>query len=322
MPTVNWGVMSTAAINDAWLAGAALTDGAVLAAVASRDRERAERYAEQRGIPRAHGSYEALLADPGVDAVYISLPNSLHVPWTRQALLAGKHVLCEKPLSHDPAEVTELFDLADRRGLQLAEAFMYRHHPQMERLRGLVAAGELGPLRMIRSSFSYSRRPEGDVRLSTELGGGGLLDIGCYCVNASRMLAGEPLEVQAIRTAADGVDLTFAAVMRFDGDVLAHFDVGMTLPARDELEVVGELGSVWLDDPWHGREPVIERRQDGVIEQIILPKVDPYRLETENMMAAIAGTAPPLLGRDDAVGQARTLGALLSAAGAGPEAGM
>ena len=313
---VNWGILSTARINAKWLAGARQADGAAVVAVASRDRDRAERYAAEHTIDRAHGSYEALLADTAVNAVYIPLPNSLHIPWTRQALQAGKHVLCEKPLSRHSSEVEAAFDLAQERGLQLMEGFMYRHHPQTRRVQELVAAGVIGRLRLIRAAFSFPLGDPGDVRLSSALGGGGLMDVGCYCVNAARMLAGEPERVQAEQTlGGDGVDVAFVATMQFADDVLAHFDSGLTMAARDELEVVGEKGSLFLDDPWHCREPVIELRQrDGAVGRIAIEPVDPYRLEVENFSAAIEGSTAPLLGRADAVGQARAIEALYASA--------
>ncbi|HEX5195271.1 MAG TPA: Gfo/Idh/MocA family oxidoreductase [Solirubrobacteraceae bacterium] len=315
MATVNWGILSTANINDKWLAGAREAGGTAVVAVASRDGARAQRYASDRGIPRAHDGYEALLADPEVDAVYIPLPNSLHVAWTRRALDAGKHVLCEKPISRHPDEVAELFDRASERGLVLMEAFMYRHHPQTARVQELVAEGAVGTLRMIRAAFSFPIAREDDVRLSTALDGGALMDVGCYCVNAARMLAGEPEQVRAFETkGGDGVDVTFAGVMRFAGDVLAHFDSGLVLSDRSQLEIVGDRGALLLSDPWHCREPGIDWRRDGETRRIAIEPADAYRLEVENLSAAIAGTARPLLGRDDAVGQAAAIEALLAAA--------
>ena len=313
--TVNWGILSTANINDKWLVGARQASGSAVVAVASRDGGRAERYAEERAIPRAYGDYDALLADPDVDAVYIPLPNSLHVPWSRRALEAGKHVLCEKPLSRHPDEVSELFDLAESRGLQLTEGFMYRHHPQTARVQELVADGAVGTLRMIRAAFSFPIASSADVRLSAALDGGGLMDVGCYCVSAARMLAGEPERVHAERTVGgDGVDVTFAGVMRFADDVLAHFDAGVVLADRSQLEVVGDRGALLVSDPWHCREPGIEWRRDGDTRRIEIEQADPYRLEVEDLSAAIAGSARPLLGREDALGQARTIEALLAAA--------
>ena len=175
---VRWGLLSTAKINDLLLAGIAETQDARAAAVASRDPDRARAYAAQHGLERAHGSYEALLADQEVDAVYISLPNSMHHEWTVKALAAGKHVLCEKPYSRHPAEVERAFDLAAARRLVLMEAFMYRHNPQTRKLEELVAGGALGRLRLIRASFRIGVGPD-NVRMQRGLDGGGLMDVGC-----------------------------------------------------------------------------------------------------------------------------------------------
>jgi xylose dehydrogenase (NAD/NADP) len=310
--------MSTARINRQFLVGARQADGVEVVALGSRDRARGEQFAREHGIERAHGSYEALLCDPDVEAVYIPLPNSLHVEWTVRALESGKHVLCEKPLSRRVAEVERAFDVAEREGRLLMEGFMYRHNPQTHQVTELVSSGAIGTLRMVRAAFSFVANDPADVRLARALDGGGLMDVGCYCVSGTRLIAGEPERVTAQQVlGGDGVDVSFAATMQFPGDVLAHFDAGLSLAARDELEVVGDGGTLFLDDPWHCRTPLIElRRADGV-ERIETPVVDSYRLEAENMSAAIRGEAQPLLGREDAVGQARTIEALYEAAGRG-----
>ena len=315
---VRFGVLSTAKINLQVLAGARASDRVDVVAVASREGERAEAYAREHGIERAHGSYEALLEDPGVEAIYISLPNSLHIEWSIRALEAGKHVLCEKPLDRLPAEVERAFDAADRADRFLAEAFMYRHNPQMLRLAELVREGAIGELRLVRAAFSFSLTELANVRMQPELDGGALLDVGCYCVSGCRLVAGEPERVVGESVAAStGVDVRFAAVMRFAGDVVAHFDCGFDLPPRDELEVVGSDGSLFLDDPWHARSPVIELRRGDETERIELRRADSYRLELENLGDAIRGEAAPLLGREDALGQARALDALQRSAAEG-----
>jgi D-xylose 1-dehydrogenase (NADP+, D-xylono-1,5-lactone-forming) len=194
---VKLGLLSTACINDAILRGASLTDAVEVVAVGRRDSARAKEYARDHGIPRAHGSYEDLLADPDVDAIYNSLPNALHVEWSIRALEAGKHVLCEKPLDRSPAEVERLFDVAARQGLVVMEAFMYRHHPQTQALRELVASGGIGELRQIRAVFSFMLTEPENVRLRPDLAGGALMDVGCYCVSGSRLLAGESDEALA-----------------------------------------------------------------------------------------------------------------------------
>jgi xylose dehydrogenase (NAD/NADP) len=313
-----WGIISTAHINRLVLAGARKSDRVEVVAVASRDQGRAEAYARENGIERAHGSYEALLGDPEVEAVYISLPNAPHVEWSIRALEAGKHVLCEKPLSRHPEDVERAFDVADRTGRLLSEAFMYRHNPQTRRLRELVEEDAIGALRLVRSAFTFKLDDEANVRLSAELEGGALMDVGCYCVSGSRLLGGEPEQVLGHQVVGpSGVDVVFAGTMRFPGDVVAQFDCGFRTPDRDELEVVGEEGSLFLDDPWHCRTPVIEVRRDGARDEIAFEPVDSYRLELENLSDAIAGEAPPLLGREDAVGQARAIEALYRSADEG-----
>jgi xylose dehydrogenase (NAD/NADP) len=311
------GLLSTARVNGFVLEGAAGTDAVEVVAVGSRSQEKASTYAREKGIPRAHGSYEALLADPDLDAVYISLPNALHVEWTRRALEAGKHVLVEKPFSSEPQEVEACFDLAERAGLVLAEAFMWRHHPQAARFAERVAAGDVGELRLVNASFSFTLDRAADVRWEPGLEGGALMDVGCYCLSGARLLAGPVREAHAaaVRTGS-GVDRRAAATLRFDGDVLGVIDCGFDLPGRHGLEAVGADGVLALTDPWFGREPRIELRPDGAddVEVESLTPADPYRLELEDLAAAVAGERAPRLGRDDAVDQARALSAVLAAA--------
>lgn len=311
MGLVRFGILSTADINRLLIPGARASDKVELIAVASRDQTKADAYAREWDIERAYGSYDALLADPDVEAVYISLPNTMHCEWSIRAVEAGKHVLCEKPMTRHTADVERAFDAAERAGHLLSEAFMYRHNPQTKRLVDLVREGAIGDLRLVRCTFSYSLYDAENIRLRADVEGGSLMDVGCYCVSGSRLIAGEPESVfgQAY-VGPTGTDWVFVGAMRFPGDVFAQFDCGTALPNRDELEVVGTEGSLFLDDPWHCRTPVIELRREGEVERIELEPVDSYRLEMENLADAIRGEAPLLLGRDDAVAQARTLEAL------------
>ncbi len=308
---VKWGIISTADINRKVIPGAHASDKVELAAVASRNRERAEEYAKQWEIARAFGSYDELLADPEIEAVYISLPNTMHCEWSIRALEAGKHVLCEKPLSRHPEEVSAAFDAADRAGLHLSEAFMYRHNPQTKRLQELVADGAIGELRLVRSVFSYSLYDHDNIRLRTDVEGGALMDVGCYNVSGSRLLGGEPERAYGEAWfGPSGTDWVFAGTLRFPGNVLASFHCGTALPEHDELEAIGSEGSLFLDDPWHCGAPVLELRRDGTVERIEIERQDSYRLELENVSDAIRGEGELLLARDDALGQARTLEAL------------
>jgi D-xylose 1-dehydrogenase (NADP+, D-xylono-1,5-lactone-forming) len=292
-------------------------DEVELVAIGSRSRERAEAQAAEFGIERVHGSYEDVLADAEVEAVYIALPNALHVEWSIRALEAGKHVLCEKPLSRHPDEVERAFDAADSAGRVLAEAFMWRHHPQARRLVELLP--RVGELRLVRSSFSFPLGDPADVRLSRELEGGALMDVGCYCVSGSRLVAGEPLEVSAVEVmGGDGVDARLAATLRFEGDVLGHFDCALDCAPRHELEVVGSDGTLLLLDPWHSLGPVIVvRSADGSVERVDVERENPYACELRDFAAAVAGERQPAFGRDDALGQARTISALYESAATG-----
>jgi predicted dehydrogenase len=314
-----WGTLSTARINGLVLEGARESELAEFVAVASRDRARGEDFAREHGIERVHDSYDALLADDTVEAVYIPLPNSMHVEWSVRALEAGKHVLCEKPLTRDPAAAERAFDAAERAGRLLSEAFMWRHNPQTRRLVELLADGAVGELRHVRSSFAFLLEDPGNVRMSEELEGGSLMDVGCYCVSGSRLFAGgEPESVFGQARMGDGVDVRFAATLRFPGDVTASFDCGFDMVPRHDLELVGTEASLFVADPWHARRPGIERRNaDGEVERIEVERANSYGLELDDMSAAIRDGGRPLLGREDALGQARTIEALYASAAAG-----
>lgn len=316
--TVRWGMLSTARINRAVLDGGRESDRVEVIAVASRERARAERYARENAIARAYGSYDALLADADVDAVYISLPNALHVEWTLRALEAGKHVLTEKPFSRRAEDVEAAFELAERQGLLLSEGFMWRHHPQTRALEDLLSGGAIGKLRVVRAAFSFQLAAvhgAEDTRFDPQLDGGALMDVGCYCVNAIRAFGGEPVELQAQQVVGEsGVDVVFTASLRLANDVLAHFDCGFVVPFRDELELVGEDGSLFVDDPFHIHTPGIEWRRDSGKQWVEVPAANSYRLELENVSDAICGRAPLLLTRSDTVDQARAIEALYDAA--------
>jgi len=313
--TTTWGLLSTARINDYIIAAANKSDRVRIMGVASRDRARAEAYARANQIPRSYGTYEELLGDPDIDALYVSLPNSMHVDWSIRALEAGKHVLCEKPLSRHAGDVEKVFSAAESSGRLLMEAFMYRHHPQTSRVKELVAEGAVGRPQLVRAAFSFNLTRPSDIRLSAELEGGSLMDVGCYCVSGTRNLFGEPEAVFGEQlTTPDGVDKVFSGTMRMRGEVLASFDSALSLSDRDEFEVIGDEASIFLDDPWHCRSPIIELRHEGKVEQITIEATDSYQRQLENFGDAIDGRAAPLLGREDAVGQARAIEALYRSA--------
>ena len=315
---VRLGILSTAHINRLVIPPAHESPKVDLLAVASRDERRAAEYAGKWGIPRSYGTYEELLQDRDIEAIYNPLPNSMHVEWSLRALEAGKHVLVEKPLTRRAADAEELFDAADESGLVVTEAFMYRHNPQTAKLVELVSGGAIGKLQNIRAVFGFSLYDEENVRLRSDVEGGALMDVGCYCVSSSRLLGGEPERVYGEQTLGpSGVDVRFHGTLRFPGDVVGQFDCGFRMPTRDELEVTGDQGLLFLDDPFHCREPGIELRRDGGTERIELEPVDSYRLELEDLSDVIRVEGEPLLGRDDALGQARTIEALYRSAESG-----
>ena len=320
--SVKWGLLSTALINDAILAGAADSSDVDVIGVASRDEERARSYANEHGLERSYGSYEGLLADSDVEAVYVSLPNSLHVEWTLRALDAGKHVLVEKPFSKYPDQVEEAFGRAEAAGLVLSEGFMWRHHPQAHRLTELIDSGVTGRVRVVRTAFAFdlaTERGTGDTRFDPALDGGALMDVGCYCISGLRLVAGEPERARGEQVVGpSGVDVAFTGALAFADGIVGHFDCGFIVPRRAMLEVVGEEATILVPDPFTPRIPGIEVLRPGdEPEKIAIEPTNSYRLELENVSAAIRGEAPLLLGREDAISQARTIDELYRSATAG-----
>jgi predicted dehydrogenase len=315
------GMLSTAAINGHILAAARETERVSAVAVASRDAARAEAYAAEHAIERAHGSYDALLADDHVDAVYIGLPNGMHHEWTMRALEAGKHVLCEKPYTRHAAEAEAAYATADAAGLVLMEAFMYRHHPQTAVVRDLVTTGAIGRLLSVRATFTFPLEDLANVRAIPELDGGALMDVGCYCVSAIRLLAGEPTRVAGEQVVGPtGVDMAFHGTLRLADDVVGQLEASFRSPRRQSLEIVAEEGVVTVAAPFRtdwGGDVLLARRDGdapGDPEVVPVPDGSSYRLQLDNFADAIEGRAPQLLGRDDAVGQARTIEALYRSA--------
>ena len=324
MDALRLGLLTTANINAQILHGASETDRVEIVAVGSRDGARAQAYAAEHGIGRAHGSYEALLADDGVDAVYIGLPNGMHHAWTLRALEAGKHVLVEKPYTRHADEVAAAFDAAERAGLVVMEAFMYRHHPQTATVRDLVVGGAIGRLQAVKTTFTFPLEDITNVRAIPELDGGALMDVGCYCISAIRLLAGEPERVSGEQVVGStGVDMAFHGTLRCADDVVGQFEASFRSPRRQRVDVVGEEGVLTVAAPfridWGG--PVLLARWDGNTlvdpEVVEAPAGSSYRLELDNLADAAQGRAPQLLGREDALGQARAIEALYRAADEG-----
>ena len=315
---VGWGLLGASGIANRALAPAIIASShGRLVAVASRDRAKADAFAARHTIAHAHAGYEALLADPDVEAVYVSLPNSEHVTWAIRAIEAGKHVLCEKPMHRDVSEVGRLYDAAERAGLLVMEAFMYRHHPDTQALFACVANGDIGEVYHARAALTFSMPLAGNIRLDPGLHGGALMDLGCYAISALRMVAGEPRRVSGFaHLGPTGVDMRATAFMECGQGAMATFTCGMDLPGQSCLEVIGSKGILRAEWPFfrpffpHIDPPRIEIRVG--LESRTLPLTDPnpYVLQVDTLSRAIRGEATPLLGRADATAQARVIGAL------------
>ena len=293
---LRWGLLSTANINAALFKPLAKSKRNTLFAVGSRSEESAQAYAAEHGVPRAHGSYEALLADPEVDVIYNSLPNHLHAEWTIKALETGKHVLCEKPFALTLAEVDAMTAAAEKTGKTLAEAFMYRTHPQTLKVKEIIDSGKIGKVLLIKGGFTFTFNRPGNYRLDPAFGGGSLWDVGCYPVSYARTMLGlEPLEVFGWQvTGESGIDESFSGQLRFHGDIHAQFDCGFRGPFRAFIEIVGEQGTLEIPSPFHaGRKSEILLTREGKTKTIEIKGQHQYLGEVEDMADAILlGKAP------------------------------
>jgi predicted dehydrogenase len=324
MRKINWGILSTAKIgvNKVIPALQRSTRGTV-AALGSRDRERATAVAQQLGIPRVHGSYEALLADPAIDAVYIPLPNHLHVPWSIRALEAGKHVLCEKPLGLTAREAQDLVDAAKKYPrLKVMEAFMYRHHPQWQRAKALVAAGGIGELRLVQAFFSYWNVDPQNIRNMAEIGGGGMMDIGCYCVSFARWLfEAEPKRVLGVADfdPSFGTDRVASGILDF-GRGTATFTCSTQLSPYQRVNIFGAEGRIEIEIPVNAPpdKPCRLWHQRGAkLDEIVFDACDQYTLQADHFARAILDDTPVPTPLEDAVGNMRVIESVLASARAG-----
>lgn len=316
MRALRWGILGSARINRAVVPALRESGRHVLLAIASRHPGRAEQCAREWDIPRTYASYADLLADPEIDAVYNPLPNSLHAEWTIRAAAAGKHVLCEKPLALSTAEVDAVAEASERAGVHVAEAFMYRHHPQTLRIKALVDEGAIGSLQLIRSAFTFTLTRPGDVRLDAALGGGSLWDVGCYPVSMSRYLTGlEPRRVSGVqRLGPTGVDLSFYGHMDF-GDVQAQFDCGFESPLRTRLEVVGSAGAITANAPFKpGLEEQLTITREGGTDTVTVPGAVLYTGQADDFADTILLGGAPRIPLADSRGTVAVIDALYRAA--------
>lgn len=314
---LRWGIVGTGNIAKTFAKALDQSQRGVKQAVASRTPERAAEFAAQHGFPTVHGSYADLFADPAVDAVYVATPHPCHREPVLAALAAGKHVLCEKPLGVTVAECEEMVAAAARAGVVLLEAFMYRVHPQTRRIQEILASGQLGAVRTVRSSFCYGLGTTYNVRSDASLRGGGLYDVGCYCINFSRMVAGlEPDDLAAVWTLGEtsGVDENLAVAMHFPNGVVAHFDVGIRSAGSAYAEILGSEGSLFIPKPWNPDPKLAEmelRLKGKPAETIrIADAGGSFVLEADHLAAVAAGECAPLIPARDAVGNAAVLDAV------------
>ncbi len=314
-----WGILGVARINRALLTPL-VTGRHRLVAVASRTAARAEAYAAEHGIPRAYGSYDALLADPGIDAVYIPVPNSLHAELSIRAAEAGKHVLCEKPLAQSADEVRAIARAAEAHRVVVTEAFMYRHHPVVSRTRDLVRDGAIGRVIGVRGTFSFLHDRPADVRFDPALGGGCLWDVGCYPVSFARTILDQrPLGVQgAAAWSARGVDLTFFGQLHFAGGVVAQVMSSFESPFRTEMEVIGTGGRLLVPRPFKPQErDEIHVVSGDDVQTIEVAGPALYQGQVDDVAEAARTGRPPLVTLDDSLDNTETLVALLESARSG-----
>lgn len=314
---LRWGLLSTARINRSLIPPLRASRRCQLVAVASRSLEKAEAYARQWEIPRAYGSYEELLADAEIDVIYNPLPNSLHAEWTVKAAQAGKHVLCEKPLAMTVEEVEAMAAAAEQAGVVVAEAFMYRHHPQTLAIKELVAEGAIGEAWLVHGSFTFNIARENDIRLEPRLGGGSIWDVGCYPISYARYLLGEEPETVFgwQRTGASGVDEYFVGQMRFSGGAFAQFDSGFRSPLRARIEIAGSSGTIQIPNPYKpGKNEKVYLERNGKMETIRIAGQELYLGEVEDMADAILTGKPPRISLADSRANVATITALLRSA--------
>jgi xylose dehydrogenase (NAD/NADP) len=322
---IRWGILSTANIGRKRVAPAIQNsrNGRVLA-VASRDRDRARAYAEELNIPKYYGSYEELLADPEIDAIYIPLPNHMHADWSIRCADAGKPVLCEKPLASDAAEAQALVAAMEKRGVLFAEAFMYRDHPQTQRVKSMVDNGAVGEVEFIRASFTFQVRSETNIRLRADMAGGALMDVGCYCVNVMRFMTGEePAEVSALARFGERsrVDEYLAGIMRFPSGVLGHLDCGLRTFGDHSYEIRGSKGRILVEQGFvmaPGADMVIRHWHEDTYQEITIDGVNHYQIMAEEFADSLIKGTPVRFPIQDAVHNMQVIDRLQASARAVP----
>lgn len=323
MKTIRWGVIGVSTHYHLRCSnGLKSARGLEMAAIASRDRKRAQEAAREYGMSAAYGSYDELLADGNIDAVYIPLPNHMHLEWIKRSADAGKHILCEKPLALSAAEVEEAISYTRAKGVLLMEAFMYRLHPQWVRARELVSIGEIGNVSALQSHFFYNNRDPKNIRNQMETGGGAIRDIGCYTVSSARFLLGrEPKRVLGLlRHDPDfGTDNLGSGMLDF-GDVQASFVVGTQTYSHQKVQVFGSGGTLRVELPFNAYTdvPLAVTLETGIGHRTIeTGPADQYRIEFELFSDAVRGESDPPIPLEDALANQRVLDAIFKSAETG-----
>ena len=318
---VRWGILSTANIGRGRVIPAIKesSNGEVVA-VASRDLDKARQFAAENDIPTAHGSYEELIANPEIDAIYNPLPNHLHAEWSIRCAEAVKPVLCEKPLASDAAEAQQMVDAFKSRRVLFAEAFMYRFHPQTQRVLQLIAEDAIGELQLLQARFTFAIQSEENIRLSAELAGGAVRDVGCYCINIMRLITGEePDAVKAMARFGEttGVDETLTGLLSFPSGVLGHFDCGLRSYRSHQCEITGSSGRILIDEAFVAspdRGTMIRVWQDDVYAEVHVPAANHYTLMVEDFGDALLNNRPPRYDPQDGVANMQVIDKLLASA--------
>jgi xylose dehydrogenase (NAD/NADP) len=319
---LRWGILGSARIAiGSVIPGIKQSKTGVVAAIASRGLEKAQATAQANDIPTAYGSYEELLADNSIDAVYIPLPNHLHKEWTIRAAAAGKHVLCEKPCALDAAEAKAMLSACTTAGVQFAEAFMYRHHPRYDRIKAIFRSGEIGELRGIHSVFTFNNAGDNkNVRYQRALGGGSIYDVGCYPISAARYLLEE--EPQAATVHAffskehDDVDMMASGLLEFNGGIALTFDCGMWANFRNTLEVLGTLGRIEVPSAFVTSENTgnfFVATSEGRREEEV-SYLNQYALQADDFAYAVWGQKPLRFDSKDAYLNMKVIDACLQSA--------
>lgn len=323
MNTLSWGILGTGRIAGVFARQLSQSKTGRLAAVGSRSQPSADKFAAEFNVPRRHGSYEALLADPTVEAVYITTPHPMHAEWSIKAAEAGKHILCEKPLTLNQAEAVTVLEAARKHDVFLMEGFMYRCHPQIARLVDLIRGKTIGDVRVIQASFGFHRDFNPTTRLfSNALGGGGILDVGCYTVSMSRLIAGvatgkpfaEPIEVKGCaHLVPTGVDSWAVASLKFPGDILAALATGVEVQQDNVVRIFGSNGRILVPAPWaeiHDgatTKLIVERKREHRQEITVELSQPIFAIEADHVAAHIEQRQAPAMSWEDTLGNMKTL---------------